>query len=238
MRQEVNLLLLNQCPIFTQLQIEEALLRADDRNWCLVNTGSTPTIVMGISGKRELLIHSETTLPIVRRFSGGGTVVVDESTCFVTTIFNHADAPVDPYPQPVLRWNAKPYESLLKSFHTVENDYALGDRKFAGNAQYFTKKRWIHHTSILWDYCPHRMQSLLFPPKTPQYRLKRSHEDFLCKLKDHLPSKEAFLEGILSHYHKDFSIHEVGMEEVESILLKEHRKSTLEIKKACIKGSE
>ena len=29
-------------PIMRQLQIEEALYRADDRNWCIVNRGAAP----------------------------------------------------------------------------------------------------------------------------------------------------------------------------------------------------
>ena len=40
--------------ILQQLRLEEALLRADDRNWCILNDGAPPTappaIVMGISG--------------------------------------------------------------------------------------------------------------------------------------------------------------------------------------------
>ena len=40
-------------PILEQLQLEEALFRADQRNWCLLNSGSPPAIVMGISGLPE-----------------------------------------------------------------------------------------------------------------------------------------------------------------------------------------
>ena len=46
-----RLLRLRQVPILQQLRLEEALLRADDSNWCILNDGSpTPAIVMGISG--------------------------------------------------------------------------------------------------------------------------------------------------------------------------------------------
>ncbi len=46
-----HLLQLQNMPILEQLRLEEALLRADDRNWILINRGSPPAIVMGISGK-------------------------------------------------------------------------------------------------------------------------------------------------------------------------------------------
>ena len=51
-----------------------------------------PSIVMGISGKPEKLINEDVAkqhnLEIVRRFSGGGTVVVDNGTYFCTIILN------------------------------------------------------------------------------------------------------------------------------------------------------
>lgn len=47
----VKLLHLQKVPILRQLLLEEALLRADTRNWCIINNGtSVPAIVMGISG--------------------------------------------------------------------------------------------------------------------------------------------------------------------------------------------
>ncbi len=47
----VKLLRLHKVPILRQLLLEEALLRADSSNWCIINNGtSVPAIVMGISG--------------------------------------------------------------------------------------------------------------------------------------------------------------------------------------------
>ena len=46
-----RLLRLTRIPILQQLQLEEALLRADSSNWCIINDGTpAPAIVMGISG--------------------------------------------------------------------------------------------------------------------------------------------------------------------------------------------
>lgn len=86
----INLVRLNHYPIYKQLQLEEALLRADARNWCLVNDGSPDAIVMGISGQPSQWIDStifeKRPVPLIRRFSGGGTVFVDTNTMFVTWI--------------------------------------------------------------------------------------------------------------------------------------------------------
>ena len=57
-----------------------------------MNNHLNPTIVMGLSGKVENLINVEKAkelhLPVIKRFSGGGTVVVDNSTFCLTFILN------------------------------------------------------------------------------------------------------------------------------------------------------
>lgn len=56
-------------------------------------------------------------IQVIRRFSGGGTVIVDEGTIFITFICNK-DAIVDllPYPRPIMSWSAKLYGDVLKGF--------------------------------------------------------------------------------------------------------------------------
>ena len=69
----MNILHLKNFPIFRQLQIEEALLRLDKRNFCIINEGSPPAIVMGISGKPDELIDktrlAQNPIPVIKRFS-------------------------------------------------------------------------------------------------------------------------------------------------------------------------
>lgn len=54
--------------------------------------GAKPTIVLGIGGKADKLVHLDRTaqdgIPLLRRFSGGGTVIVDQDSLFVTFIMN------------------------------------------------------------------------------------------------------------------------------------------------------
>ncbi len=146
----VRLLRLPGVPILQQLRIEQALLRADDRNWLVVNDGSSvPAIVMGISGsaklalllwliyrdkgsrlrwlrKAEELIHIEDAkkakMEIIKRFSGGGTVVVDQDTVFATWIMNGASVPhVECYPRPIMKWT----EGLLQPIFNPYGNFRL-----------------------------------------------------------------------------------------------------------------
>lgn len=49
-------------------------------------------------------------------------------------------------------------------------DYTFGHQKFGGNAQAITKQRWLHHTSLLWDFDPDNMALLKHPQRVPDYR--------------------------------------------------------------------
>lgn len=199
----LHCIFLKNVPIFEQLKMEEGLLRTDDRNFCLINQGSSRSIVMGISGKPETLIDlskaQKDQIPIIQRFSGGGTVIVDEQTLFVSFIFSKEALPVTPFPEPILRWTAELYQKAWKipGFQLKENDYAIEDKKCGGNAQYIQKNRWLHHTTFLWDYQSQNMDYLLHPPKQPRYRNSRRHGDFLCRLKEYAPSQDFLIECLM-----------------------------------------
>lgn len=229
----LHLLRLEGVPIFEQLQIEEALLRADDRNWCIVNHGAPPAIVMGISGKADELIDlpklQHSPIPVIRRFSGGGTVLIDENTWFVTFICNTAAVPVQPFPKEIMRWTETLYQPFFAShpFALQENDYVMGERKCGGNAQSICKGRWLHHSSFLWDYCSERMNHLLLPKKAPAYRAQRAHDEFLCRLRDYYPAKQKMVDSWIASLRGLFRIQEVDRAAVDTLLQnRSHRQAT------------
>lgn len=228
----MKLLHLKNTPIFEQLQIEEALLRLDDQNYCIINEGSPPAIVMGISGQLEELVnmerHGQNPIPIIKRFSGGGTVVVNHETLFVSFLFQKEAHDFAPYPEPIMRWTEGLYKEAfaIEGFALRENDYVIGEKKVGGNAQYLRKNRWLHHTTFLWDYQPELMDLLLHPKKTPTYREGRSHEAFITKLSEHLESKEAFLKGVKKALSHHFSYEEISLESIIPFTQREHRKNT------------
>lgn len=252
------LLRLRNVPILEALRMEEALFRADKRSWLITNewdgegaTGSrvctltgqhrdaseANAIVLGISGKVHELVHVDraraASVPMCRRFSGGGTVVVDTSTVFVSFLLAGGALPdVAPYPEPILRWTSDVYADALRrcgveGFATHANDYCINDRKFGGNAQSISGQRWLHHTSVLWDYDPRRMALLRMPARRPEYRANRPHEDFVRSLSANgLSSKQAFVEAIIEAAAELLDLQEVGVEEAEAARAAPHRKTT------------
>ena len=241
-RPVINVLRLSRFPIYHQLLLEEALLRGTTDNWFIVNDGAFhPAIVMGISGKHEELIHGHEAvrsgIQVIRRFSGGGTVVVDESTIFTTLIMHQGQVhspSVEPYPKEIMKWTAShlfgPTFRAFGDFQLQENDYCFGHQKIGGNAQSITGKRWLHHTSFLWDYDPYLMGLLKSnPPRAPEYRKNRDHDSFVTKLKDVVASsggggsepRRAVLDLLVrSPSHAGFNIKETSLMEASACLAK------------------
>ena len=213
-------------------QLEEALLRTESINFCIINQGAPPAVVMGISGKPEELLHTKrvkkTNIPVIKRFSGGGTVIIDHDTLLITFIMGKKDVPIHAFPEPILQWSAKLYQESWKIpyFQLIENDYCIGHQKCGGNAQYIQKDRWLHHTSFLWDYSDTYMNLLKMPEKKPKYRENRSHVEFLTRLKDHAPNYHDLIESLVQQLSKRANIVNFNFKTWEE---KPHRKSTEKI---------
>ncbi|MDN3507583.1 MAG: lipoate--protein ligase family protein [Simkaniaceae bacterium] len=230
----IHLLYISNMPIMQQLQLEEALLRIDTRNFCIINVGSPRAVVMGISGKPDELVDrnemASQNVPLIKRYSGGGTVVVDEKTVFVTWIMGGDVLGIKPYPEPVLQWSTEFYKKAfeIEGFGLIENDYVIGEKKCGGNAQYFRKNRWVHHTTFLWDYSDKNMELLLMPKRKPEYRKERSHLDFLVKLLPYFSSANEMGDAIAAEVRKQFSVEDVG-EEIFNESFGDHRKAVEKI---------
>ena len=228
-----HLLKLNNKAIIDQLLLEEDLLRSDNRNWCIINIGSPSAIVMGISSSFEKVIDQkkiiQSQIPVIRRYSGGGTVFVDDDTIFVTFIINQQTIGRNLFPENIHKWAENIYKDAFNfdGFALKENDYVIYDKKFGGNAQYIRKDRCVHHTTFLWDFKKENMDLLLYPPTTPNYRKTRDHSEFLTKLDRYFINKNAFTENLIKTLKKSFSIEDINLEDIK--LEKENRRSTKQV---------
>lgn len=169
---------------------DEALLNAVDeavaapalRFW----ESSTPTIVLGRSAQRERDVTERADIPVLRRTSGGGTVVVGPG-CLNFSIVLRLDQ------HPMLVNVRDSYHLILTAIQQAlrpervdirgVSDLALNGRKFSGSAQRRTRSAVLHHATILYDFPLDLISRYLREPhRQPRYRRSRTHEDFLCNL--------------------------------------------------------
>lgn len=219
-------------PIFDQLVLEEGFLRTTKNNLIWINLGSPPSCVLGISSKVEEMLNlplaQEKGLTLIRRYSGGGTVVVDNKTIFVTFIANIKDFPIEPFPQHIMQWSKQFYFPIFKEglFDLKENDYVIGNKKFGGNAQYLTKNRFVHHSTLLWDYNQELMATLKRPKKAPNYRAEREHSDFLTTLKSVFETPQDFIASFVDVLKTHFDLQMINVQKLQEQIIEPYRQST------------
>jgi hypothetical protein len=136
-RQKFVLLDLRNSPltIYGRLCLEEYLLRHDPfrgdgkgRNWTIIgnsgvgtgwrddvgcDNGGAGCVVLGLGGKIPLLVKPTCPLPLLRRFSGGGTVVVDPSNTLYASFIGRPGLVREEGPRGVMNWSGECLEMAL-----------------------------------------------------------------------------------------------------------------------------
>jgi lipoate-protein ligase A len=189
------------------LALDEALLDAAEagtggevlRFW----ESPTPFVVVGYANK----IASEVNIaacevrgiPILRRCSGGGTVVQGPGCLNYAVVLRiTADGPtrnISAANQFIMERNRAAVASLNPQPSTFNisvrghTDLALGNLKFSGNAQRRRKNFLLFHGALLLDFqLPLISELLNMPSLQPDYRNSRTHEEFIMNL--NLPTME------------------------------------------------
>ncbi|NGX27942.1 MAG: putative lipoate-protein ligase A [Candidatus Anoxychlamydiales bacterium] len=198
--------------ISDQLKLEEHLLRHSDESYCLINDGTSKAVVLGISNDIKALVKNKDLkkdkILLIKRFTAGGCVFVDENTLFITFIFSKKSLDIIFFPESILRWAEKFYKKVfeIENFKLIENDFVIDNKKIAGNAMYIKKDRFLLHTSFLLDFDIEKMKKYLKIPKVaPKYRKNRSHECFLFSISK-MFSKEVFVSKIKKVLQKTFLV--------------------------------
>jgi lipoate-protein ligase A len=149
-------------------------------------------VVLGASRRIADEVHVDACkadgVPIFRRSSGGGTVLIGPGTLNVTVVLPETAASglsaVDAAQRYVLEHVAGSIRVLGPPVEVLAHgDLVLGDRKCAGSAQRRLKDWFLVHCSILYAFSIDRIgRYLTVPPRQPAYRRGRSHHEFLCNL--------------------------------------------------------
>lgn len=153
-----------------------------------------PFVVLGYANKvvEEVNVPAcrELAIPILRRCSGGGTVVQGPGCLNYAVVLRMDDSPelqsITGTNQFVMERTRKALARALRSEVTVEGhtDLAVGDLKFSGNAQR-RKREWLlfHGTVLLQEFELSLISRVLLPPpRQPDYRRQREHGEFVTRL--------------------------------------------------------
>ncbi|PQV64101.1 lipoate-protein ligase A [Abditibacterium utsteinense] len=175
------------------LACDEALLEsaATGESGAILRFWESPTyfVTLGYTNKAALEANlpacAAQKIPVLRRCSGGGTVLQGPG-CLNYALIHPIEIGqalnVGATNDFVMETNRRAFETALKvrvelAGHT---DLAIEGRKFSGNAQKRKTDWFLFHGTILLDFDLERVQTLLLPPpKEPNYRARRSHLEFI-----------------------------------------------------------
>lgn len=179
------------------LALDEALLETAEE------TGSTheilriwespsPLVVIGRSSKIDHEVDrarcAELGIPVLRRASGGASIVAGPGCLMYAVILSHAERPqlamLDEAHRTVLEPLAHELKKVLPSVHWAgTSDLALGERKFSGNSLRCKREHLVYHGTLLYDFNLELVgQVLRTPPRQPEYRAGRKHREFITNV--------------------------------------------------------
>lgn len=150
----------------------------------------TPAVIVGAGGSVEIDVNQEACaadgVPVVRRSSGGGTVLLDSGCLCVSVVLRIDRLGLDSIPGATAFVMEKLRAAVQPGLPGVvvagTGDLAADGRKVAGSAQQRKRRHLLHHASILGasDVTRERIARYLRrPEREPAYRAGRDHADFL-----------------------------------------------------------
>lgn len=147
----------------------------------------TPTVVLGKANLAADWVHEARcradAVPVLRRESGGGSVVLSPGCLNYSAVFSLDQRPAWRNVQISLEAILRPLAAALSAEFRPPGDLAIGDRKIAGCAQRRTMSALLHHGTILYAFDTSLAERYLcLPNRQPAYRNGRSHLDFLANL--------------------------------------------------------
>ena len=143
-----------------------------------------------IASEVNLEICRENKIPVLRRCSGGGTVLQGPGCLNYSLVLQidgaNALQSITATNQFVMERHRETLSAVLDLPVQCRGltDLSIGEKKFSGNAQRRKRQALIFHGTFLLDFDLSLVQKFLsMPSKEPDYRLERSHQDFLINLK-------------------------------------------------------
>lgn len=201
------------------LACDEALLELAEAGLCgevlRFWESRVPFVVLGYSNRYATEANVEyckkNGIPILRRPSGGGTVLLGPGCLNFSLILKIPNkgplAHLVPTNQFILETHRLAFNPLLNHDVHVKgtSDLTLGNLKFSGNAQRRKREHLLFHGTFLHSFKLDLISAALnHPAQEPEYREKREHKDFLTNI----PLTTVLIKGALQ---KAWNVKEVLM---------------------------
>jgi lipoate-protein ligase A len=153
---------------------------------------AAPLVVIGRSSHVAVEVNQEACrqrgIPILRRPSGGAAIVTGPGCLMYAVLLDLELRPhlraIDEAHAFVLGKLAWALSRLLPGVsRRGTSDLALEDRKFSGNSMRVKRSHILYHGTLLYDFpLPLISELLAPPPRQPEYRRSRPHDEFLMNL--------------------------------------------------------
>jgi lipoate-protein ligase A len=178
------------------LALDEALLmRAEEdgtseilRLW----EWPAPVVVLGAGCKIAEDVNENACLrdsvSILRRSSGGGTVLLDSGCMCYSLVLSMKQNPELLDIRASFRHILERVRDALTAVQpgvdsNGTSDLVIGTRKFSGNSQHRKRRMILHHGTLLYKMDLNRVEDYLrLPARQPEYRHNRNHGEFLRNL--------------------------------------------------------
>jgi lipoate-protein ligase A len=150
----------------------------------------TPAVILGSGCRWADEAHEAACraagVPILRRSSGGGTVLLGRGCLCFSLVLAFARDPLLTDIRPSYRFILSRVIAALGREGVEQagiSDLALADRKFSGNAQQRKRHHLLHHGTLLYAFDLSLVGRYLRPPaRQPEYRAGREHGAFITNL--------------------------------------------------------
>lgn len=191
------------------LALDEALLdtadeAAEPQEVLRVWEAPRPLVVLGRASRVAVEVNQAACqaqgIPILRRCSGGASVVVGPGCLMYSVVLSLRLRP--PLQQiseahcAALRTLSDAVRGLVPDVQCQgTSDLTLGGKKFSGNSLRVRRTHLLYHGTLLYDFPLQLVAALLkTPPRQPDYRQSRSHDEFLTNL----PASRAALQQAIA----------------------------------------
>jgi len=171
-------------------QLFQAFEAGATGHFCRTWESARPAVVVGRNASIADQVIQDAcrrdAVPVLRRFTGGGTVILGPGCLNYALVVSLVS-----YPE--LADVAVSFSTILEHVAAALNvpnltvaggtDLALNDRKVSGNAQRRGRRALLHHGTLLYAFdASLAARYLRDPQRQPAYRAARPHTDFLGSL--------------------------------------------------------